>query len=435
MTQPAPRTRLEQRVQLAHLSLAEFVTRFRDAALECGEKHAAISERQAQRWLAGEASTPRPVCRRVLEHWWQEPVARLLGPPESSTVAVGAVLTEEELIVNAGRESMEHALDAASVLDPSALEHLHSATRQAASVFYQTPPLTMFTDLVRLRDIAYEQLDRTSKPRQRAELYLVAGQVCGLLAAVCINLGHLAAAQEQARAAHTYGSLVDNPTLCAWAREYQTHIAFWTGHPRRAASLAAASLDAAPAGITRAALSGMQARVLSSIGARQEVRAALDAAEGELQRAGGDPFFDVIGAELIYDHPRHTAIAGSSFLALGEGEQAEAQASTALQLFSDVPEHDRWVEGESAVRVDLATARVLRDDLAGAQDALGPVFAVRPALLGESVARRLANLGHLLGSTRYRNAGEAASLGEAIEHFTAHRLAHTALRAITNPTG
>ncbi|MGH3865140.1 MAG: hypothetical protein ACRDQ4_03205 [Pseudonocardiaceae bacterium] len=31
---PAPRTRLEQRVQLAHLSIPEFVTRFQAAALE-----------------------------------------------------------------------------------------------------------------------------------------------------------------------------------------------------------------------------------------------------------------------------------------------------------------------------------------------------------------------------------------------------------------
>lgn len=364
---------------------------------------------------------------------WQEPVARLLGPPENEAPAVVVPMTEEELMVNAGRESMEHALNAASVLDPSALERLHSAAQQAARAFYRTPSWVMFTDLVRLRDIAYEQLDRTRKPRQRAELFLLAGQVCGLLSAVCFNMGYLAAAEEQARAAHTYGSLVDNHSLCAWVREGQAAVMCWTDRPRRAASLTVASLDAAPAGTARAALYGIQARALSMIGARQEVRAAIDAADDELQRAGDDPFLDVIGTELVYDHPRHQIYASSSFLALGEGEQAESHATTALQLFSDAAEQDRWVAGELAAWVDLATARALRDDLAGAEDALVPVFTMHPERRDEGVARRLARLGHLLGLTRYRGAGEAARLGAAIEHFTSHRLPHNVTRILTNP--
>jgi len=48
---------------------------------------------------------PRPVCRRILEHWWREPVSRLLGPPESGAVAPAVAMTDEELIMNAGRES------------------------------------------------------------------------------------------------------------------------------------------------------------------------------------------------------------------------------------------------------------------------------------------------------------------------------------------
>jgi hypothetical protein len=84
MAQPAPRTRLEQHVQLAHLSIPEFVTRFRAAAIECGENKTHVSERPVKRWLAGEADMPRPVCRRILEHWWREPVSRLLGPPRAA---------------------------------------------------------------------------------------------------------------------------------------------------------------------------------------------------------------------------------------------------------------------------------------------------------------------------------------------------------------
>ena len=84
--------------------------------------------------------------------------------------------------------------------------------------------------------------------------------------------------------------------------------------------------------------------------------------------------------------------------------------------------------GELAARVDLATARTLSDDLAGAQDALGPVFAVDPEQRTLPVVRRLTTLGRMMGASRYRDAVEAHRIGETIENFTTHR-------TIINPAG
>ena len=384
--------------------------------------------------MAGRGSDlPRPVCRRVLEHWWAEPVSRLLGPPDSGGVKV--FMSEQELIVNAGRESVHHAIKAASALDPSALEHLHDAAQRAARAYFVAPPLAMLTDLVRLRDIVYEQLDRTHKPRQQAELYLLAGLVCGLLSSVSFDLGHMEAAEEQARAAHTYGSVIDHPSLCAWARAEQANVMLWTARPRRAASLAATALETAPVGTARVWLHSLHARSLALIGARQEVRAALDAAADELQRAGNDPFLDEIGGELGFDRSRHALCAGASFVVLGDGDQAEIEATAALALFSEIPERSRWVAGECGARVDLAAARTLRGDLAGAEDALVPVFSLVPERRTESVAQRLTNLGRVLNAARYRDAVEARRIGEAIEDFTTRGLPRSATRAIINSGG
>ncbi|MGH8544658.1 MAG: hypothetical protein ACREX3_13740 [Gammaproteobacteria bacterium] len=432
MAQQAPRTRLEQRAQGAHLSVREFVDRFHAAAIECGED-VHISERQAKRWLAGVADLPRPVCRRVLEHWWAESVSRLLGPPDGGLVTVP--MNEEELIVNAGRESVKHAIKAASALDPSALEHLHDAAGRAARAYYVVPPLVMFTDLVRLRDTVYEQIDRTHKPRQQAELYLLAGLVCGLLSSVSWDLGHPEVSEEQARAAHTYGSVIDHPSMCAWARALQATVMFWTGRPRRAASLASTALENSPVGTARARLHSVLARSLALVGARQEVRAALDAAVDELQRAGDDPFLDEIGGELGFDYSRRALCAGASFIALGDGERAETEATAALALFGEIPESTRWAAGELGARVDLAAARTLRGDLAGAEDALVPVFVLDPERRTEAVARRLTNLGRVLGAARFRNAVEANRIGEAIEGFTAGGLPRGAARAIISNSG
>jgi hypothetical protein len=344
-------------------------------------------------------------------------------------------MSEEELLVNAGQESVHHAIKAASALDPSALEHLHDVAQRAARAFLVTPPLVMLTDLVRLRDTVYEQLDRTHKPRQQAELYLLAGLVCGLLSSVSLDLGHLEVAQEQARAAHIYGSVIDHPSLCVWARSRQVSLLVWTDRPRRAVSLADAALETAPVGTPRAKLHSMRARALAMIGARQEVRTALGAAADELQRAGNDPLQDEIGGEFGFDHSRRALCAGTSFVALGDGEQAEIEATAALALFGELPEQARFAPDEHGARVDLATARTLRGDLAGAEDALVPVFALDVERRTETMTRRLTSLGRMLGSARYRDAVEAGRIGDAIEDFTTRSLPRNATRAIINPTG
>lgn len=434
MSQRTPRSRLEQRIQAERMSLRDFVRRFPAEAAQSGEGESVhVSERTAKRWLAGDAPLPRTQSCRVLEHWFGEPVERLLGPPETGVACTE--LTEEELLVNAGRESVEHAIEAASALDPSALEHLTAAAGRAAHAYYVAPPLAMLTDLVQLRDTIYEQLDRTHKPRQQAELYLLAGQVCGLLSSVSWDMGHADVAEEQARATHTYGSVIDHPSLCAWARALQVTVAFWSGQPRRAVRIAASALETAPPGTARVRLHSVHARALALIGAKQEVAAALDAAADELDRAGDDPFLDEIGGELAFDRSRRALCAGASYVALGDGKRAETEATTALELFGQMPKGLRWSAGEYGARIDLATARVLSGELAGAQEALVPVFELEPERRTEALSSRLTSLSRMLGTARYREAVEAGRIGEAIEDFTAHSLARVTARPAITPNG
>lgn len=158
------------------------------------------------------------------------------------------------------------------------------------------------------------------------------------------------------------------------------------------------------------------------IGARQEVRTALGTASEELQRGAGDSFLDDLDLEQGFDQTYLTQVSGTSFINLGDGEQGEVHAMTALQLFSEMPEKDRWIHFELGTRVDLATARILCGELAGTEEALAPVFAVPPVLRTESVARKLGNLGRRLAFSRYQNAPETGRIGEAIEGFTARRI-------------
>ncbi len=413
-----PKTRLEELAWRRRLSVADFQEQFKRQAANIGE-NVEVSRSQAKRWLGGEPGLPRAAAKRVLESWLGEPVEDLLGPPRSLLRDP----TEQELAVNAGRDSVSHAIAAASVLDPSAIEHLYAAAGTAARDYYAKPSLEMLTDLLALRDTVYRQLDRTRKPKQQAELYLIAGQVCGLLSSVSWDLGLRNAAEEQARAAHTYGNVIDHPSLRAWARALQVTVTFWGGHPRRAASIAADALEGAPVGTARARLHSVHARALAMIGARGEVRAELDAAVDELDRAGGDEFLDGIGGELAFDRARRGLCAGASYVALSDGDQAEREAEAAIQLFSATSSDEQWAAGLLGAHVDLGAARTLKGDLAGAKEALAPVFMLPASRRTEAIAQRLYALSRVLGTARYRSATEALELGGEIEDFTTTTLA------------
>lgn len=371
---------------------------------------------------------PRPASCRILEGWWGEPIERLLGLP-----AEVAVLVPEggDLVVEAGRQSVEHAIDSASALDPSALEHLHAAARTAAHAYLDTPPLELLATLVEMRNTVYVQLDRTHKPSQQAELYLLAGQACGLLSSVSFDLGHPDVAEEQARAAYTYGSLIDHPSLCAWARALQVTVMFWTGQPRRAEALAEAALVTAPSGTAKVRLHSTRARALALVGARGEVGAELAAAADHLDLAGADEFLDGIGGELDFERSRHALCASSAYIALSDGDRAEAAAIQALDIFAGLDERRRWGSGVVSATVDLSTARALRGDLAGAEAALDGVFGLPATQRTESISQRLLVLGRIVGLPRNRGAVEATRLGESIEEFTATSLARTTRAAIT----
>jgi len=321
-----------------------------------------------------------------------------------------------------------------SCVEPVEPDRLHAEAQRAAHACLITPPLEMLTGLVQLRDIVCAQLDRTRKPRQQAELYLLAGQLCGLLSSVSFDLGHPGVAEEQARAAHTYGSVVDHPSLCAWARALQVMVAFWSGQPRRAIAVAESALVGAPVGTARGRLHAVRARALALIGARDEVGVELAAGTDQLDLIGRDEFLDGIGGELAFDRSRHALCASSAYVALVDGERAETAATEALENFAGLDEHQRWSSGAVSATVDLGAARALRGDLAGTEAALDGVFALPTAERTEGVSQRLLGLGRILGSSRYRSAVEATRLGERIESFTAASLAHTTARPAIGST-
>lgn len=269
----------------------------------------------------------------------------------------------------------------------------------------------------------YEQLDRTHKPRQQTELYLLAGQFCGLLSSVALDLGRMDVAEAQARAAHTYGSVIDHQSLCAWARALHSNIYLWCEQPRRAISVADSALTDAPCGTARARLHAARARAIAMLGGGDEATTALDSSNYELDASGNDPLMDEIGGEFGFDHARQALCVGATYVLLGNATLAEAGATRALKLLDARQPHERWNAGLLAARVDLGAARLLGGDLAGTEDALAPVFTLAPERRTQALFSRIVKLGRMIDTVQYRGTTEGSRISEAVEDFTANSLA------------
>lgn len=407
-------------MQGAHWTLREFCSAFNKAAGEIGE-NTQVSERQAKRWLAGASELPRPQARRVLEYWLREPVDRLFGPPSEASPALIAVNTEE-LLMSAGREAADHALNAATALASAALEALHAEAGRLARAYFTKAPLELLGELVKLRDTVYQQLERTHKPRQRAELFLLAGQTCGLLSSVAFDLGHAEAAEELARAAYTYGDVIDHPSLCGWARALTMSVLLWSGRYHDVVNVATRAIELAPAGTPRARLFAVKSRALAYLGAADEVATNLGACSDELDRAGNDALMDGVGGELSFGHTRRALCAGAAHVALRDGERAEIEAAAAVEAFTAHPVSQRWRAGELAAQVDLSTARVLRGDLAGAEYALKPVLALPAEHRTEALTQRVTGLGRLVTAGSFRGAVEGVRIRDAVTTWASDTL-------------
>jgi len=72
--------------------------------------------------------------------------------------------------------------------------------------------------MARARNETYRLLERTQRSQELVELYLIAGQLCVMLAKASSDLGYQVAATEQARTAFVYAESVDHNGLRAFAR-------------------------------------------------------------------------------------------------------------------------------------------------------------------------------------------------------------------------
>ncbi|MDN3060097.1 helix-turn-helix transcriptional regulator [Streptomyces sp. SRF1] len=319
-----------------------------------------------------------------------------------------------DLVRLAADESMTWArwADSSNVGDLT-LHQLLGQAQLLASEYLKpdSNPLTLFSRTRTLRDRVFSLLEGHQHPHQTSDLYMVGGYVCGLLAWISSDLGHVAEAEAQGLTAWLCAELSRNNTLRSWVLSVRSKTAFWDGRMKDAIKHARHGAQYAPSGTATVLLACQQADAWSKLGAVEEAMTALALADAARDSSAGA---DDIGGLFACSPARQENYAAAVHLRIGQPAQALRAADHALELISAQPV--RAYGTLAQIHISRAAAYLALGEPEGTHEALSPVLALPPDRRLATVSDRLAEISTSLG--HLRDAGRAAvGLRAAIEEF------------------
>jgi tetratricopeptide (TPR) repeat protein len=421
----------ELRTLLQALTLARSWT-YRDAAKEyrrigrlLGEelddndyRTADVAEATWRRWTWGSVRrVPNSPAPAILERMFPgHPVTQLLAPPPAAADTLQPALNESDIAMTA-RDAAAHAGNAASAQLPEmTLDQIDDDVRALAVAYETTDPRAAFHGCRTLLTDVQNKLERTQRPRQKERLYLAAGMLSSLMSVAAFDLATLGPAIQFARTSAMYGETIEYGPLQAYANGVLAFLSYWGGQPTTALRyIQTAKRFGGVGDMGQVRLHAIEARAHAHLGRPREAERAIQAAL-EPGRGLHDDLHDV-GGEFSFGPARAAMSHATTYLVLGDSERAEASAEHALNLLQAEASPDRPVQMQ--VTVDLARARLLREELDGVDEALGPVFSTAAEWRTIGLVDRLAQFrGQLVGSPAAQ-AHLALELGEQIEDFVA----------------
>jgi hypothetical protein len=312
---------------------------------------AQLRERQRYARIGGRPAPAVPEVSTPATAFGQDFTGELPDQPLQPDVEMVAHL--------AAQESWRHAAGSGGAVEDASIEHAWNQVRRLAGRYHQLPPIQALAEARAARNLAYLLLERTRRPGQMADLYLTAGQACGLLAMASFDLAQWDAGADQIGAARAYADMVGHPNLRCWSAGTQALITYWTGQPRHALAVLQAVEATVPHGVLIARLHAIRARAWSYLGDVGEVTSTLLAADRAMDTAGSgdDETHGGIGGELSWGRSLHHACAGTALLAVG---QAEAAAQRIREALHTAPDDAYSGLVPPRARIDLAAAE-LRD--------------------------------------------------------------------------
>ena len=338
-------------------------------------------------------------------------------PPEMGASAIrrGVLMAAHEGSEHAGRVEQRG-------IGEATLEQFRADVTSLSVQYMTGETFALFMDMRRVRNRVLDALDRRQWPRDAAELYLLAGCLSALMAAAAVGLGYPQAAEELTRAGWAYATIIDHRPLMARLRLCAAYAAYWGGHPRRAASLAASGLEYVADGQNAAQLHLYGGLARARLGDAAGAGLAIGAAREARERDHRDELLE-IGGEFGFSRAAQSYYAGfilaEAARGAGSGGQAVTELEFATSLYGRGPgpgeHHSRRCQ--MLAHTDLAIVRLRSGALDGAITALQPVLTLRPGERTAVQAQRLAALRAELAHPIFRGSAQARELDEQVAEF------------------
>ncbi len=295
-----------------------------------------------------------------------------------------------------------------SNLGDGTVDQLDDVIARIASEALRLPPEPL---VVRAADVA-RQVAALLRERQRLrhtrDLYVIGAKVYAFLSWVASDLGQLAAAAAQGRAALILADEGGHPGARALAFCALSKTAFWDGRPRRAAEFARRGYDCAPANSTRALLACQEADAAGHLPLADDAIRRACAAQDELT------LDDDLGGVFACGQVRTANYSIGVHLRNGEPVRALETARDAMTSDGGAEVgYGTWGQ----IQIGAAIAHLRISELDGAAEQLAQVLALPPDQRLATLTGRLRQVAPALRRGPYASEPRASGLAEHIRAF------------------
>ena len=322
------------------------------------------------------------------------------------------------MIAVAAGQARDHAARAAvTEIGAATVEQFTAEIVRLGRAYVSAPPLPLFAAMHGALGRVQAALDQRAYPAQVRDLSFLAGALCGLMANASLDLGREDAADDLARAAWTYGRVIDHGPLMGWARGTQALAAIWDQRYPDAVRHAEDGLSHVPAGAGTVRLHAIRARALAAHGDYAQARAAMTAAGKARVDAQGDELHDGVAGEFAFDDAKLHYYQALTLNDACDPDAAERAAAAAISLYQAVPARARSYGCDALARVQLARAQLMSEKLEDAAQALAGVLTLDPQLRIGSLAQHLQACRQLLSQPSFRASATARQLDQQLAAF------------------
>jgi transcriptional regulator with XRE-family HTH domain len=327
----------------------------------------------------------------------------------------------DDLVAEVADESAEFGeWVAMSEIADTTIDQYSSQVRRLARDFdHAAPPLPLLLETRRLRDRVTARLRGHMRLDQARDLYLVAAQVCGLLAWQTGNLGNYRAADTHAWTAWMCAEQAGHDGARAWVRATQAMLVGRDGRYTESAQLAEDGLTYASHDSARVFLALFRAKALASTGRHDDASQALDQAETELARVSTP---DLLGGTWAITPDRYHSNAADAQVLLEAPERALGEAEQAIMLTEATPPGERRIWSAVYAHIYSAHAHLLQGSLDGAAASLRPVLDLPPDIRTAPLLQDLARFRRLLAQPAFAEAPLARDTQDEIETYRCEAL-------------